>query len=160
MNANNQLANIPANISRHQQEGRRNKRTSHFSSTEVQGLLNVIEEILPVHGEEWEDVSQSHAANFPSSHHTNDSLKRKFQQLSQVKKLTGDLFFPPEVRKAKHLHHVITTKCEIDDAKGGPLPPGISFDKNVVVKNEDDKIGVKWHTERNSPSIGDSSCLW
>ncbi len=133
---------------------------------QVQGLLNVIEEILPVHGEEWEDVSQSHAANFPSSHHTSDSLKRKFQQLSQVKKLTGVLFFPPEVRKAKHLHHVITTKCEIDNAKGGPLPPGISFDKdivideNVVVKNEDDEIGAQWRTERNSPSIGESSCLW
>jgi hypothetical protein len=74
MNANNQLANIPANVGCHQQQGHRNERTSHFSSTEVQGLLNVIEEILPVHGEEWEDVSQSHAANFPGSHCTSDSI--------------------------------------------------------------------------------------
>jgi hypothetical protein len=102
VNANNQPAgNIPANVRHHQQQGWRNERTFHFSSTEVQGLLNVIEEILPVHGEDWEDVSQSHAANFPGSFCTSDSLKRKFQQLYRVKKLTGDPFCPPEVRKAK-----------------------------------------------------------
>jgi hypothetical protein len=33
---------------------------------------------------------------------------------------------------AKHLHHLITTKCEINDAEGGPLPPDISFDDDVV----------------------------
>ncbi len=82
MNANNQPpGNLLANVGRHQQQGRKNERTSHFSLTEVQGLLNVIEEILPVHGEDWEDVSQSHAANFPGSFRTSDSLKRKFQQL-------------------------------------------------------------------------------
>ena len=33
---------------------------------------------------------------------------------------------------AKRLHHLITTKCEINDAEGGPLLPGISFDDDVV----------------------------
>ncbi len=123
MNANNQPANQPANVGRQQQQGRqceRSSNTAHFTSTEVQGLLQVIEEILPVHGEKWEDVSQPHAENFPNSHRTSESLKRKFQQLYRVKKLTGDPFCPPEVRMAKRIRHLITTKCEIDDAEGGP----------------------------------------
>jgi hypothetical protein len=133
MNANNQPAQIPANVGHHQQQGHRNERTS-----------NVIEEILPVHGEEWEDVLLSHAANFPGSHRTSDSLHRKFLQLYRVKKPTGDPFCPPDVRKAKCLCHLITTKCEIDDAE---WTRDVSFDDYIVVdetvvENEDDKIGV------------------
>jgi hypothetical protein len=33
---------------------------------------------------------------------------------------------------AKCLRHLITTKCEIDDAEGGPLPPDVSFDDDVI----------------------------
>jgi hypothetical protein len=107
----------------------------------------VLEEILPVHGEEWEDVLLSHAANFPGSHRTSDSLHRKFLQLYRVKKPTGDPFCPPDVRKAKCLCHLITTKCEIDDAEGGPLAPDVSFDHDIIeddnVENEDDEGGAQ-----------------
>ncbi len=150
MNTNNQPANTPANVGRHQQQGRQREwsNTAHFTSMEVQGLLNVIEEILPVHGEEWEDVSQSHAENSPNSHRTSESLKRKFQQLYRAKKPTGDPFCPPEVRMAKRLRRLITTKCEIDDAEGGPLPPDVSFDDDVVGdenlgEGEDDEVAAR-----------------
>jgi hypothetical protein len=48
---------------------------------------------------------------------------------------------------AKYLHHLISTKCEIDDTKGGPLPPGVSFDDDVVrdkniIEDGDDKAAV------------------
>ncbi len=76
-------------------------------------------------------MSQAHAANFPSSQRTTETLKKKFQQLYRVKKPMGDLFCPPEVRMAKCLCHLITTKCEIDNAEGGPLPPDVSFDDVV-----------------------------
>ncbi len=36
------------------------------------------------------------------------------------------------MRFAKRVRHLITTKCEIDDAEGGPLPPDVSFDDDVV----------------------------
>jgi hypothetical protein len=68
-NVNNQPAIQPANVGRQQQQGHQRERsnTAPFTSTEMQGLLQVIEEILPVHGKEWEDVPQSHATNFPTS---------------------------------------------------------------------------------------------
>ncbi len=64
-----------------------------------------------------------------------------------MKKLTGDPFCPPEVRMAKRLRHLITTKCEIDDAKGGPLPPDVSFNDDVVGdenlgEGEDDEVAA------------------
>jgi hypothetical protein len=43
-----------------------------------------------------------------------------------------DTFSPLEVRMAKRLRHLIPTKCEIDDAEGGPLPPDVSFDDDVI----------------------------
>ena len=54
MNANNQPANPPAIVGRQQQQGCQCEwnNTAHFTSVEVQGLLQVIEEILPVRGEE------------------------------------------------------------------------------------------------------------
>ncbi len=96
MNANNQPANPPPNVGRQQQQAYQCAGNSapQFSSTEVQGLLQVVEENLPVHGEEWEDVSQAHAVNLPNSQRTAESFKRKFQQLYQVKKPMGDPFCP------------------------------------------------------------------
>jgi hypothetical protein len=116
MNANNHPANPPANVGRQQQQPRQcaGNNAAQYTSTEIQGLLQVIEEILPVHGEDWEEVSQAHAANFPDMLRTAESIKRKFQALYRVKKPTGDPFCPPEVRFAKRLRHLITTKCEID----------------------------------------------
>jgi hypothetical protein len=88
MNANNQPANPPAIVGCQQQQGHQRERsnTAHFTSTEVQGLLQVIEEILPDHGKEWEDVLQSHA--------TSEFLKRKFQQLYRVKNQQEIHFVP------------------------------------------------------------------
>jgi hypothetical protein len=51
------------------------------------------------------------------------------------------------VRKAKRLRHLITTKCEIDDAEGGPLAPDVSFNHDIIeddnVENEDDEGGAQ-----------------
>ncbi len=48
----------------------------------------------------------------------------------------------------KCLCHLITTKCEVDDAEGGHLPPDISFDDNVigdkhVREDEDDEEAAR-----------------
>jgi hypothetical protein len=148
MIANNHPANQPANVGHQQQQAHQHagNKAPQCSSTEVQGHLKVIEEVLLVHGEEWDDVSQAHAASFPTSQCTADSLKHKSQQLYRLKKPTGDPFCPPGVRMAKHLCHLIMTKFEIED-EGGPLPPDFSFDDDItgdknVVEEGDDEIGA------------------
>ena len=160
MNANNQPANPPAIVGRQQQQPRQRagNNAPQYTSTEIQGLLQVIEEILPVHGEDWEEVSQAHAANFPNTLRNAESIKRKFQALYRVKKPTGDPFCPPEVRFAKRLRHLITTKCEIDDGEGGPLPPDVSFDDDVVGdenlgEDEDDEVAARNEVIRAVPAV-------
>jgi hypothetical protein len=52
------------------------------------------------------------------------------------------------MRMAKRLCHLITTKCEIDNAEGGPLPPDVSFDDDVIGdenlgEDEDDEVAAQ-----------------
>jgi len=107
---------------RPQQRARQRERNinaaSQYSSHEIQGILQVIEAILPVRCEVLEEVAQIHAQNFPTMQRTSDSIKRKFQALYRSKKPTGDPFCPPEVRKAKQLQHDIVNKSEISSAEG------------------------------------------
>ncbi len=53
---------------------------------------------------------------------------------------------PPEVRMARHLHHFITSKREMDlTEKGLLMPPSVSFDDNIGEENtsepSDDEAG-------------------
>ena len=99
---------------RPQQRARQRERNinaaSQYSSHEIQGILQVIEAILPIHCEVLEEVAQIHAQNFPTMQQTSDSIKRKLQALYRSKKPTGDPFCPPEVRKAKQLRHDIAPR--------------------------------------------------
>ena len=54
MNTNNQPANLLSNVGCQQQQACQHagNNAAQYSSTEIQGLLQVIEEILPVRGEE------------------------------------------------------------------------------------------------------------
>ena len=65
------------------QQRRRTARppTVQYSSAEVFGLLHIIEQILPVDGEDWNEVSRLHVVNFPNNGRDGPKLKRKFQQL-------------------------------------------------------------------------------
>jgi hypothetical protein len=61
-----------------------------YSSAEVFGLLHIIEQILPVDGEHWNEVSRLHLVNFPNNGRDGLKLKRKFQQLHHSHVPTGD----------------------------------------------------------------------
>jgi hypothetical protein len=50
-----------------------------YSSAEVFGLLQVIGQILPVDGEEWNEVSRLHVINYPNNSRDGPKLKQKFK---------------------------------------------------------------------------------
>jgi len=81
--------------------------TVQYSSAEVFGLLHIIEQILPVDGEDWNEVSRLHVVNFPNNGRDGPKLKRKFQQLHRSCVPTGDPMCPPDVRRAKRLKELI-----------------------------------------------------
>ena len=61
------------------------KRGINFSTTELETLLESIEERLPIGQMEWEIIEQSHSLLNPEQKRTVDSIKRKFRILYNTK---------------------------------------------------------------------------
>lgn len=88
-----------------------------FTTTEVESLLEVIEEVLPIGQNEWDTVLHQHQSRYPDYDRTRDSIKRKFASLYNSKKPTGDPTCPPTVRRAKQLFNLIKEKMEFSDGQ-------------------------------------------
>ena len=96
--------------------GRRRGRTAsakNYSSTELETLLALAAEQLPISGLEWENkISTPHQARHNTGR-SGESLKRKFDSLANTKIPTGDPDIPPHVRQAKHIRRNILSKAEL-----------------------------------------------
>ena len=66
------------------------KRGAKFTTAELEHLLDIVEEILPIGASEWERVWERHDVDFHAKERTPESLKRKFQELARKKIPTGD----------------------------------------------------------------------
>ena len=86
-----------------------------YSETELLNLLSIIERIIPVSGEEWDQVEVHHNILYPVR--KAEGLRRKFQELYRKKKSTGDPDCPLSVKRAKLLRRAIIERCEVDDAE-------------------------------------------
>lgn len=91
------------------------KRGIGFSDMEMESLLNLIEQVLPIGGVEWDTIEREHATTWPQQSRTKESLRRKFQSLYRQKIPTGDPNCPPNVRRAKHIHYKLKEKTEMSD---------------------------------------------
>ena len=77
------------------------KRGVGYSQMEIDTLLDLVEEHLPISNIEWERIEHLHKCNFPGENRTKESLKRKFQDLYRTKIPTGDPHIPPHIKRAK-----------------------------------------------------------
>ena len=113
----------------------RKKRGMGFSQTELDSLLDVIEEILPIGMGEWDDVERQHHSMYPDRDRNRDALRRKFAKLYLKKIPTGDPKCPPEVRRAKRIYELIKNKTDSSDGEGGGAA-GHDYD-NIAVEEGD-----------------------
>ena len=67
------------------------KRGAKFTTAELEHLLDIVEEILPIGASKWERVWERHAVDFHAKERTPESLKRKFQELARKKYQLGTL---------------------------------------------------------------------
>ncbi len=102
-----------------------------YTSAEVHALLRLLEQMLPVDGEDWEEVARLHNLNFPNNGRDTAKLKRKFQQLYRVEMPTGDPMCPPDVRMAKRIREQIRDKAEINDGEGELILQDTSFQEDL-----------------------------
>lgn len=73
-------------------------RGTRFSQQELDSLLELLDEQLPLCKEEWVAVLSRHEKRYPGLKRTVDSLKRTFAALHRKKMPTGDPIMPPDVQ--------------------------------------------------------------
>jgi hypothetical protein len=65
---------------------KKGKRGFKFTVAELEHMLNIIDDIVPIGNPDWEKVWQEHLAAYPTMERTPKLLKHKFQELVCKKK--------------------------------------------------------------------------
>ena len=81
---------------------------SNYTRDELLSLLSVMERILPIGTEEWEQVQMDHSKNYPGR--DVESIHRKYNSLHRKQVPTGDPNIPPEILAAKRVKQKIWMK--------------------------------------------------
>jgi len=103
-----------------------------FTSREVDGLLDLLEDAVPVTREEWEHVRGRHAGRFPGTSRSIDSIRRKFAKVYLARGSNGiinsntpDGNTAPVVRRAKLIRERMAARAvSLDDEDAGLDPTG------------------------------------
>lgn len=101
-------------------------RGSGFCQGEVENLLNIINDKLPLCAEEWTAVLREHIEVFPHTDRTVDSIRRKFATLHRKKMPTGDPLMPADVKFAKRIRYAMRDRADLgggDEADGSEFFP-------------------------------------
>ena len=135
---------------------------TNYSLEEIDSLLDLIEDELPISATSWENIQKSHLAHYPDQHRGVESIKRKFKELYSKRVKTGDPNCPQEVRRAKRLRHQIVESMNASDLNtvvaGSEEQGSESGDDFSSLLGEHDNIGsvvVAHRTRRSSAEVDD-----
>lgn len=125
-------------------------RGSGFSRQEIDGMLELLEEYLPIARQEWDSVLRLHMQRYPELDRTVDSLKRKFSSLHRAKVPTGDPTIPPDVKRAKQIRYSMMERADIGEAEDSDDANCVL---NLVNENSDESDG----DGRGDSDVGNST---
>ena len=136
---------------------------TNYSLEEIDSLLDLIEDELPISATLWENIQKSHLSRYPDQRRGVDSIKRKFKELYSKRVKTGDPNCPQEVRRAKRLRHQIVESMNASDLNtvvaGSEEQGSESGDDLSSVLGEHDNVGsdvvVARRTRRSSAELDD-----
>ena len=89
-----------------------------YTVAEINCLIEIVEEILPIGPNDWDRVTQRHCSYYPGNGRTRETLKRKFASLYNHKKPTGDQNHPLYMRNAKRIWDLIKAEMDVSDGEG------------------------------------------
>ena len=112
-------------------------RGASFSERELESLLDILEEHLPVGGDEWDAVCRVHNTRYPDTNRTTDSLRRKFALLYRKKAPTGDPRIPSSTLRAKKVRQDMTARIDLGDGDCSDSDGTISASD---IRIEDDEL--------------------
>ena len=84
---------------------------SNYTRDELLSLFSIMERILPIGTEEWEQVQMEHSQNFPGR--DIESIRQKYNSLHRKQVQTGNPNIPPEILAAKRVKQKIGDKADI-----------------------------------------------
>ena len=93
--------------------GGRVKGCLSYSNSQVESLLDLMEQYLPVGTQEWEYIANEYSSAHPRPLRDVASLRRKFNTLAKKKTPTGNPSCPPFVRRAKKIFNALIDKCGV-----------------------------------------------
>ncbi|KAE8985489.1 hypothetical protein PR001_g22875 [Phytophthora rubi] len=110
--------------------------STNYTAADIDRLLSLIEQALPLGKDEWERLAASFNANRTRGAPERDfeSLRRKFKVLYSTQKPTGVQTMPPNIKRAKEIKIVIDEEAnviELDDEADDeerPVEPDFCFD--------------------------------
>jgi len=120
------MSNIGGNRGRRSSSrGSRSSRSAEhgkgFTPAQEEDMLDVIEEILPVGGEEWTLVKFKHDKKWGFMNRKEDGLRRKCSTLYRNKAPTGNPIIPNTVQRAQDIRQSIRDKADMGEGDVGNL---------------------------------------
>jgi hypothetical protein len=91
------------------------KRGPAIDANDLEYMLELIGEILPIGGMEWDIVVNRHKRDFPDKFRSKETINKKFAQLKDTKASTSTSFIPTEVEKAKNVWQDVLAKMGGDE---------------------------------------------
>jgi hypothetical protein len=85
--------------------------STKFRDFELDALMDIIKEVLPIGKFEWDKVATRFNAMFPTRPRLMRNLRNRFNNYAGKKPPTGDPDCPPLVRKAKQVNQLIKSKA-------------------------------------------------
>ncbi len=115
------------------------KKCFNFHQKEINCLLELTDEMLPISEKEWEELAMWHQSFFPEHNHKNDSLKQKFNSIAKKGPLTGSPDCPEYVWYAKAIMNKIAIETDGSTGSGVPGEMSENFDSKFGDADNDDK---------------------
>ena len=112
-----------------------------FTAAEIDCLLEIIDNVLPIGPNDWDRVTERHCTIYPGLGRTRESLRRKFASLYNHKKPAGDPSCPVSVRNAKRIFERIKEAMDLSDGEGGSLGRG-EDDADDEEEEEDSEVVI------------------
>ncbi|KAH7930087.1 hypothetical protein BV22DRAFT_1125242 [Leucogyrophana mollusca] len=117
----------------------RSQGVANYSPDDIEALLDILEDTLPIGGKAWNTVGDSFADwarenNRPIR--TSKSLEAKFKQFVRTTKPTGDAECPPHIDRAHQIEDWINEKAGARDLDDDDI---IDADDGVIVVTSDEE---------------------
>ncbi|KAG6815925.1 hypothetical protein H0H93_008787 [Arthromyces matolae] len=120
--------------------GGRSAGVANYTNEDVEGLLDIVEEYLPIGGNAWNscaDEFSEWARENGRPVRTAKSLEAKFKQLVKTSKPTGDAECPPSIERAHAIENSINEKAGTRDLDDIDIVD--TYDEPIEISDEDDE---------------------